>query len=320
VRWLRCRLRELRCNVLRRSAPTFSDWVDVATRGTRPYPYQSGLAEHGLPDVLRVPTGTGKTLAATLPWLYRRLEHPDPVVRQTTPHWLVVVLPQRALVEQTVWVIEGWLRNLRLGIPVHVLMGGEDTGDRDWKTYPEPERIFVGTLDMVLSRLLMRGFAEGRSTWPMSFGLLHAGVQFVFDEVQLMGPGLPTSLQLQGLREELGTAVPCRSIGCRRPWTRPSCALWTSGGSAPSWNSVTTTGTDRSASPSWRPALCDGLTSATSKAAGTRALSPSESPLNIDPGRAPSWCSTPWSGRPRSSTSWLAVLDRSASSSAPRDR
>ena len=58
----------------------------------------------------------------------------------------------------------------------------------------------------------MRGFAEFRSSWPMSFGLLHAGVQFVFDEVQLMGPGLPTSLQLQGLREALGTALPCRSM------------------------------------------------------------------------------------------------------------
>jgi len=91
-------------------------------------------------------------------------------------------------------------------------MGGEDAGDRDWKSYPERERIFVGTLDMVLSRLLMRGFAEFRSTWPMSFGLLHAGVQFVFDEVQLMGPGLPTSLQLQGMREAMGTAVPCRSM------------------------------------------------------------------------------------------------------------
>ena len=46
----------------------------------------------------------------------------------------------------------------------------------------------------------------------MSFGLLNAGVQFIFDEVQLMGPGLPTSLQLQGLREALGTALPCRSM------------------------------------------------------------------------------------------------------------
>lgn len=162
--------------------------------------------------MLRVPTGTGKTLAATLPWLYRRVEHPDPVVQRATPRWLVIVLPQRALVEQTVRVVNRWLGNLGLEVPVHVLMGGEDRGDGEWKAHPERERIFVGTLDMVLSRLLMRGFAEFRIAWPMSFGLLHAGVQFVFDEVQLMGPGLPTALQLQGLREAMGTALECRSM------------------------------------------------------------------------------------------------------------
>jgi hypothetical protein len=52
---------------------------------------------------------------------------------------------------------------------------------------------------MVLSRLDMRGFAESRAAWPMGFGLLRAGVQFVFDEVQ-------------GLREAFGTALPCRSM------------------------------------------------------------------------------------------------------------
>ncbi|MGH3903133.1 MAG: type I-G CRISPR-associated helicase/endonuclease Cas3g, partial [Pseudonocardiaceae bacterium] len=198
--------------MLRKLPLSFGDWVSVATGGARPYRYQSRLAEDGLPDVLRVPTGTGKTLAAALPWLYRRLAHPEPAVRETTPRWLVIVLPQRTLVEQTITVIEGWLVNLGLDVPVHVLMGGEDLGDRDWKAHPERERIFVGTQDMVLSRLLMRGFAEFRSAWPMSFGLLHAGVQFVFDEVQLMGPGLPTSLQLQGLREVMGTALACRSM------------------------------------------------------------------------------------------------------------
>jgi len=186
--------------------------VGTATGGVQPYGYQVRLAEQGLPDVLRVPTGTGKTLAAALPWLYRRAACPDADVRRTTPRWLVIVLPQRALVEQTVTVLKGWLDNLDVEIPVHVLMGGEDAGDQDWKTHPERERIFVGTQDMVLSRLLMRGFAEFRSAWPRSFGLLHAGVQFVFDEVQLMGPGLATSLQLQGLRETMGTALACRSM------------------------------------------------------------------------------------------------------------
>ena len=192
---------------------TFEEFVAAATGGrVRPYPYQTELAQSGLPEVLRAPTGSGKTLAAVLPWLYRRIAHPDRTVRAATAHWLVVVLPQRTLVEQTVDKAREWVEALDASVGVHVLMGGEDSGDSEWKMHPDTERIFVGTQDMVLSRLLMRGFAESRAAWPMSFGLLHAGVQFVFDEVQLMGPGLPTSLQLQGLREAFGTALPCRSM------------------------------------------------------------------------------------------------------------
>jgi CRISPR-associated endonuclease/helicase Cas3 len=190
---------------------TYPELAAQAT-GTDPHPFQQRLADEGLPDVLRVPTGTGKTLAAVLPWLYRRRYHPDADVRAGTPRWLVFVLPQRALVEQTVEAVKGWLHNLESDVGLHTLMGGEDTEHREWKTRPEQDRIFVGTQDMVLSRLLMRGFAEFRGSWPMTFGLLHAGVQFVFDEVQLMGPGLPTSLQLQGLRDALGTAAPCRTM------------------------------------------------------------------------------------------------------------
>ncbi|KZS72106.1 CRISPR-associated helicase/endonuclease Cas3 [Mycobacterium kansasii] len=192
---------------------TFEEFVAMATGGfARPYPYQTALAQSGLPDVLRAPTGSGKTLAAILPWLYRRIAHPDPAVRAKTPHWLVVVLPQRTLVEQTVDAARRWVDALGAPAGVHVLMGGEDSRDSEWKAHPDTERIFIGTQDMVLSRLLMRGFAESRGAWPMSFGLLHAGTQFVFDEVQLMGPGLPTSLQLQGLHEAFGTALPCRSM------------------------------------------------------------------------------------------------------------
>ncbi|MDQ2707919.1 MAG: CRISPR-associated helicase Cas3' [Actinomycetota bacterium] len=190
----------------------FDDFV-LRAAGCPPYGYQRRLAEEGLPDVLRVPTGAGKTMAAVLPWLYRRRHHPDLAVRRGTPRRLVFVLPQRALVEQTVDVIDGWLTALdESEIGRYILMGGVDRDDRAWKMHPEQDAIFVGTQDMILSRLLMRGYAEPRANWPMSFGLLHSDTQFVFDEVQLMGPALPTSLQMQGLRAELGTALPCRSM------------------------------------------------------------------------------------------------------------
>src|SRR5690349_13436621 len=96
---------------------SFDDFVRRATHaeltggGAGPYPYQQRLADEGLPGLLRVPTGAGKTLAATLPWLYRRRFHPDEAVRSSTPRRLVIVLPQRALVEQTYRAVGGWLDN-----------------------------------------------------------------------------------------------------------------------------------------------------------------------------------------------------------------
>jgi CRISPR-associated endonuclease/helicase Cas3 len=72
------------------------------------------LAEHGLPEVLEVPTGAGKTVAATLPWLYRRRFHDDPAVRVSTPHWLVFTLPMRVLVEQTYDRVVSWVERLGL--------------------------------------------------------------------------------------------------------------------------------------------------------------------------------------------------------------
>ncbi|MET8129026.1 DEAD/DEAH box helicase [Streptomyces sp. NPDC005065] len=180
----------------------------------RPYPYQERLAAEGLPELLRVPTGAGKTAAGVLPWLWRRLEHPDVDVRAGEARWLVFVLPLRSLVEQTASVVREWVARAGLAgvVGVHVFMGGEDRDDDAWRMDPSRTAVFVGTQDMLLSRLLMRGYGESRAQWPVSFGLLHSGVQFVFDETQLMGPGLPTSAQLQGLREKLGTGAPSQSM------------------------------------------------------------------------------------------------------------
>ncbi len=197
---------------MRASGFSFREFVERAA-GYAPYPYQERLAEEGLPGLLKIPTGAGKTLAATLPWLYRRRFHPAPEVRAATPHWLVLVFPMRVLVEQTHGAIQRWLETAGLdgAVGLHVVMGGEGRRTGVWRNEPERDAIFVGTLDMLLSRALNRGYGDGRFVWPIDFGLFNSGCQWVFDEVQLMGPALPTSRQLEGLRRAVGTASPCQS-------------------------------------------------------------------------------------------------------------
>ncbi|WP_289009358.1 CRISPR-associated endonuclease Cas3'' [uncultured Thermomonospora sp.] len=190
----------------------FGDFVRKATEGKDPYPYQEAIARRGLPRLLSVPTGSGKTAAAVLPWLWRLLS--GGAEGEGTCWRLVYVLPMRALVEQTVEEIRKWLVALELAeqVQVHVLMGGVDRDDDRWQLKPADPAIFVGTQDMILSRALMRGYAEPRSRWPVSFGLLHCGTQWVFDETQLLGPALATGAQLQGLRDLWGTAGPTATM------------------------------------------------------------------------------------------------------------
>ena len=83
-------------------------------------------------------------------------------------------------------------------IAVHILMGGEER--TDWRLWPECDAVLIGTQDMLLSRALNRGYAARRPRWPMEFGLLNNDCLWVFDEVQLMGPGLATGLQLEAFR------------------------------------------------------------------------------------------------------------------------
>ncbi|HWQ40388.1 MAG TPA: CRISPR-associated helicase Cas3', partial [Burkholderiales bacterium] len=184
--------------------------------GRTPFPYQRDLAlSERLPELLEVPTGTGKTAAVVLAWLWRR-RHAR--FGKATPRRLVYCLPMRVLVEQTRACVIRWLNNLGLlagratfdgvrldryeidwgqndRVAVVALMGGESQDD--WRAYPEHEVIVVGTQDMLLSRALNRGFAMPPQEWPIDFGFLNIDALWVMDEVQLMGPGRTTSVQLQ---------------------------------------------------------------------------------------------------------------------------
>jgi CRISPR-associated endonuclease/helicase Cas3 len=176
--------------------------------GVEPYPYQVALSQREVASgILRVPTGAGKTAAAVLWWLWRLRTD-----RQNTPRRLVYCLPMRTLVEQTRRSIDSWVANLNLRdeVGVYTLMGGEI--EVEWEEKPEQAAVLVGTQDQLLSRALNRGYAMSRYRWPVHFGLLNNDCLWIVDEVQLMGAGLPTTLQLAAFRERFGVFGKCATL------------------------------------------------------------------------------------------------------------
>lgn len=191
----------------------FSNFFRAATGEFTPYDWQVQVAVSGFPDLLPVPTGLGKTEVA-LAWAWRLL-----VDNQPEPRHLVVCLPMRSLVTQTVQRLDGYFKALKTGmqeieVGVHQLMGGAI--DDKWVAQPDKPWVLVGTQDQLLSRALNRGYAMRRFEWPVHFGLLNNDCRWLIDEVQLMGPGLWTTSQLDWMRRK------------RFPSLKPCLTTWMS--------------------------------------------------------------------------------------------
>ncbi len=178
----------------------FEDFFNTATK-FKPYPYQTRLANSTIPQVINIPTGTGKTETAILAlWLWRRLNK-EPNV----PKRLIYCLPRRTLVEQTKSRVDEWIKNLNLEsmIDVVLLMGGD--ADKAFDKYPAKESIIIGTQDMLVSGALNRAYGSSPYRWPVIFGLFNNDCMWVFDEIQLMENALPTSIQLDEFRRLFNT-------------------------------------------------------------------------------------------------------------------
>ncbi|OQX09774.1 MAG: hypothetical protein BWK76_21760 [Desulfobulbaceae bacterium A2] len=201
------------------------------TGHSQPHRWQFDLAGEAIcrNQLIRVPTGFGKTQGVLAGWLWHR----QVKAKDAWPRRLVWCLPMRVLVEQTESETREALQRLGIlweggdhvgKIGVHQLMGGADAGD--WHLYPDECAVLIGTQDMLLSRALNRGYGSARARWPMDFGLLNQDCLWVMDEVQLMDVGLATSGQLQSFRDE--------DRG-KSQSTRPCFSWWMSATLQPEW-------------------------------------------------------------------------------------
>lgn len=214
---------------------SFDEFFERATSGFRPYDWQRLVALDGFPDLLQVPSGLGKTEVA-LAWAWRLLED-----GRDEPRHLVVCLPMRALVSQTAGRLAQCFQAIGKNetgftVDVYQLMGGEIEGE--WARHPERPWVLVGTQDQLLSRALNRGYAMSRFEWPVHFGLLNNDCRWLIDEVQLMGPGLWTTSQLDWMRRK------------RFPSLKPCLTTWMSATAGTSFLHTTDRVRDALAEPS----------------------------------------------------------------------
>jgi CRISPR-associated endonuclease/helicase Cas3 len=187
----------------------FRQFFSTATSShSEPYEYQLRLAaiteNSPMSLAITASTGAGKTAATSIAWLWNRCAKQRVEHHHSWPRRLIYCLPMRSLVTQTRDEVDKWLRNLKRAslidedVFAYTLMGGNV--QQDWEMRPEVPAILIGTQDQLLSRALNRGYAMSRRRWPMHFGLLNNDCLWILDEVQLMGPGLATALQLEAFR------------------------------------------------------------------------------------------------------------------------
>ncbi|MBK6514980.1 MAG: type I-U CRISPR-associated helicase/endonuclease Cas3 [Polyangiaceae bacterium] len=230
--------------------PSFAEFYE-ALHGRDPFPWQTRLADQVLaadwPDLLDLPTGTGKTSALDVA-LYAMARVPE-----RTPRRAILVVDRRIVVEQgavharmvcrrlaearrgPLFAIAEVLRSLfgskkENGAPfaVAVLRGGAPRDD-DWAKRPDQPVLGVSTVDQVGSRLLFRGYGVGPKLASIQAGLMGNDTLILLDEVHLAVPFAQTLRALRGRYMKSQADLPDRfrvvEMSATPTGVRPSNAL-----------------------------------------------------------------------------------------------
>lgn len=163
--------------------------------GESPFPWQDQLLgrfkQGHVERALDIPTGLGKTAVMAV-WLLARAGGAP------LPRRLVYVVDRRAVVDQATEVarqLRHWVDTrpaLKIGLglehrslPISTLRG-QHVDNREWLDDPAASAIIVGTVDMIGSRLLFRGYRTTPKMRPYQAGLLGADSLIVLDEAHLV--------------------------------------------------------------------------------------------------------------------------------------
>lgn len=190
-----------------------------AVHGYAPYPWQERLtakvlADGRWPDVIDLPTGTGKTAVLDTA-VFALAARAD-----LFPRRVVFVIDRRIVVDQVykrAETISGRIREASGGvlarvasalddicpdtddpIGVSALRGGIPL-DNDWATRPDQPWVMVSTVDQFGSKLLFRGYGISGGMRPIHAGLAGNDCLVILDEVHLSRPFAAT---VREVREE----------------------------------------------------------------------------------------------------------------------
>ena len=184
-------------NGFRADLPQIPHFRDIV--GHKPYPWQrrfyGALIQGDVPDAVDIPTGLGKTTCVLLALLAG-------LVSPSLPPRIVYIVDRRSIVDQTAQAIRRWVDRIaallalarafdaRAAFPderpvgLGVLRGGL-ADDGAWRVDPARAAVIVGTVDQVGSRLLFRGYGDGRSRRSLHTGLLGHDALVMLDEAHL---------------------------------------------------------------------------------------------------------------------------------------
>src|SRR5579884_3743503 len=186
----------------------FSDLFEKL-RGVPPYPWQRKLFQQMVsgdwPEVVDMPTGSGKTALLWIWWLalvWSRLQNATGI-----PIRLAWVVNRRVVVDQVTSEIEDLCAAWRqIGFdafrdpPAVSTLRGQLADKGDWLRDPCVPSIVVGTVDMIGSRLLFRGYRSGPYWRPVETGLLGVDTLVVNDEAHLSPAFAKLLCEVQDMR------------------------------------------------------------------------------------------------------------------------